>query len=246
MKQRRKPGDPLTLSSADWNSFLDAAEMVLGGKNPKTAFRPQPNENGFVLVKNTTGADRSQFEVVGLDVVVPTPANLEEFKQQTHQYNAVATVAADHRGRWAILQEPIKNDAIGWAMVSGVGVVKVDGTAPSAYPYFADFIVGDYTQLMFYPGGSAQVLYRDASTEWAIVRLGSASHGPLLAKSGGSGIAANSSATVTLRVPSGGGWTDSAISYTAYNQHPTVAVGNSKIIVIAPIDGRWVVITEFC
>lgn len=68
----------------------------------------------------------------------------------------------------------------------------------------------------------------------------------LLAKTGGSGIAANSSANVTIRVPTSTGWTDSTRTYKAYNQHPTVAVGNSTIIIIAPIDGRWVVITEFC
>jgi len=230
----------------DTTPTVDAAEIVLGGKTPKGAFHANPHDNGLVLVKNTTGADRSQFEVIGLDVVDPTPAKLEEFKQQTHQYNGVAMVAADHRGRWAILQEPIKNNAIGWARISGIGIVKVDGTAPNAYPYFADFIVGDYTQLMFYPGGAAQVLYRDSSTEWAIVRLGSTSHGPLLAKTTSSGIAANSSGIVKLRQPSGGGWADSTIEYTAYNQHPTEAVGNSTIVIIAPIDGRWVVITEFC
>lgn len=246
MKQRKKSGDPLTLSSADWNSFLDAAEIVLSGKTPKGTFIPNPHDDGLVLVKNTTGADRSQFEIVGLDAIEPDPSKLEEFKQQTHQYNGVAMVAANHRGRWAILQEPIKNNAIGWARISGIGIVKVDGTAPNAYPYFADFIVGDYTQLMFYPGGAAQVLYRDASTEWAIVRLGSASHGPLLAKTTASGIAANSSGIVNLRQPSGSGWADTSIQYTAHNQHPTTAVGNSKIVVIAPIDGRWVVITEFC
>jgi hypothetical protein len=68
----------------------------------------------------------------------------------------------------------------------------------------------------------------------------------LLAKTGGSGIAANSSANVTLRVPTSTGWTDSSITYLAYNQHPTAAVASSTIVVIAPINGRWVVVTELC
>jgi hypothetical protein len=68
----------------------------------------------------------------------------------------------------------------------------------------------------------------------------------ILAKTGGSGIAANSSATVYYREPTSTGWADTSTEYTAYNQHPTAAVGNNSIVVLAPINGRWVVVTEFC
>lgn len=68
----------------------------------------------------------------------------------------------------------------------------------------------------------------------------------LLAKTGVGGIATNSSATVTVRVPTTTGWTDTSTEYTAYNQHPTAAVAGGTIVVLAPIDGRWVVIAEMC
>lgn len=65
-------------------------------------------------------------------------------------------------------------------------------------------------------------------------------------KTGAGGIAANSSGTVYYRKPTSSGWADTSIEYTAYNLHPTAAVGNSTIILIAPINGRWCVIAEMC
>ncbi len=68
----------------------------------------------------------------------------------------------------------------------------------------------------------------------------------ILGKTTSSGIAANSSGTVYYREPTSTGWADTTLEYTAYNQHQTQAVGNSAIVVLAPINGRWVVITELC
>ena len=66
---------------------------------------------------------------------------------------------------------------------------------------------------------------------------------PLLAVAG-SGIAANSSGTVTAKQPASGNWTAGSVTYTAWN--PTgVAISSSALCLIYPVDAKWVAL-ELC
>ena len=66
---------------------------------------------------------------------------------------------------------------------------------------------------------------------------------PLLAVAT-SGIAANSSGTVTAKQPASGNWTAGSVTYTAWN--PTGdAIGSNKTVLIWPVDAKWVAI-EVC
>lgn len=66
---------------------------------------------------------------------------------------------------------------------------------------------------------------------------------PLLAVAT-SGISANSSGTVTAKVPSSGNWTTGTVTYTAWN--PTaVAIASAKSVMLFPIDAKWVAV-ELC
>ena len=67
---------------------------------------------------------------------------------------------------------------------------------------------------------------------------------PLLAVAGGSGIAGNSSGTVTAKQPASGNWTAGTVTYTAWN--PTgVAIAAGRNVMIFPIDAKWVAV-EVC
>lgn len=67
---------------------------------------------------------------------------------------------------------------------------------------------------------------------------------PLLAIAGASGIAANSSGTVTAKQPASGNWTSGSVTYTAWN--PTsVAVSSNAVVMIFPVDAKWVAV-EVC
>jgi hypothetical protein len=67
---------------------------------------------------------------------------------------------------------------------------------------------------------------------------------PLLAVAGGSGIAGNSSGTVTAKQPASGNWGAGTVTYTAWN--PTgVAIGNNSLCLIYPVDAKWVAL-ELC
>lgn len=59
-----------------------------------------------------------------------------------------------------------------------------------------------------------------------------------------SGIAANSSGTVTAKQPASGNWTAGSVTYTAWN--PTgVAISSSALCLIYPVDAKWIAL-ELC
>lgn len=67
---------------------------------------------------------------------------------------------------------------------------------------------------------------------------------PLLAVAGGSGIAGNSSGTVTAKQPASGNWTAGSVTYTAWA--PTsAAISANATVMIFPVDAKWVAI-EVC
>lgn len=67
---------------------------------------------------------------------------------------------------------------------------------------------------------------------------------PILAVAGGSGIAGNSSGTVTAKQPASGNWTAGSVTYTAWA--PTAAaISANATVMIFPVDAKWVAI-EVC
>lgn len=182
MRRRKHAGDPLDISAADWNWLLDAADRLNGGKgNRRDNSLTIRQHNCDILGKNVSGSDLAQFSIVGLSGNVdPTPAELLiEFKQQNNILEITEPTVPDHVGKWGILQEPLTNGSIGRVRVAGIGIAKVQGTAPdetdfgmNPFPFFADIedAVSDY--LVPKHRGAAQVLYRHAGTSWAIVRIG--------------------------------------------------------------------------
>ena len=67
---------------------------------------------------------------------------------------------------------------------------------------------------------------------------------PLLAVAGGSGIAGNSSGTVTAKQPASGNWTAGSVTYTAWA--PTsAAISANATVMIFPVDAKWVAV-EIC
>ena len=67
---------------------------------------------------------------------------------------------------------------------------------------------------------------------------------PLLAVAGGSGIAGNSSGTVTAKQPAIGNWGAGTVTYTAWA--PTsAAISANATVMIFPVDAKWVAV-EVC
>ncbi|MBE3070500.1 MAG: hypothetical protein IMZ66_09730, partial [Planctomycetes bacterium] len=182
-----QPGQPLRIPAQTFNTFIDAARDYLGhrqsqGGSPLTE-RPL---SGVVRVKNSSGEDRGRFEILGIDAPVIAPAdNEEEFK------NAVAlkgvTPAADHVGRFVVLQEPLKDGAIGRGMAQGVTQVRVRVDEGQEGLWFADICADEGEECLYLvpaARGAACVLWMadqdpelgegEPDIRWALVRLSNA------------------------------------------------------------------------
>jgi hypothetical protein len=167
--RRVSPGDPVAISATAWNGLLDL--LPHRGEGAPSACPAVPGRPaGVVLVKNTTGADRGLFEIVGLTTPLYDPAdNLDEFRFR-FAFTGYAP-DADYPDIFAILQEPVKDAEIGRALVLGVTPVKVDlSDAGHGYAKIED---GTYAHLVSATSGPAQILWKEAGTgeKWALVRL---------------------------------------------------------------------------
>ncbi len=175
--KRVKPGDSLAIPASTFNTFVDAAQDFLRrqrdiGRTP-AAERP-PFET--VLLKNASGADRSRFDVLGIDGPVFTPTDsLETFT------NGIALVGvtptASHAGDFAVLVEPIQAGQIARACILGACPVKVN--VVSASDAFADVEAGVTGRLQSGSSGAARILWKESGTgeKWAVVRLGNPAGG---------------------------------------------------------------------
>jgi len=138
---------------------------------PLLRFERRPAE---VLVKNTTGAARSQFEVLGVDGVEIAPAtSLSKFKRRV-ALSGTTPAVPDHRGNFVVLLDDLPAGAVGPAIASGLVHVQISVASGIEALERADVADGQAGHLVPRPDGSAQILWRESGTgtKWAIVRLG--------------------------------------------------------------------------
>ena len=161
MFRHAHPGDPLKISATDWNGAMDAAAAVRQGLTSRTFATPRDvHSSTIVKIKNSSGADRKQYDLLGLAGPLITPAaNPIQFDQEI-VFNGFAVNAA-YLGQFAVLQEPVKAGQIGRACVAGVTQARL--AIANAYDQFSD-VTTDPTQLQTAPGGSAQILWNPGAT----------------------------------------------------------------------------------
>ena len=168
-------GDPFQTSAKQWNEIIDAAEYVKTQRQTGiTAGARQGNtrQAGIVKVKNI-GPDRSQFDIVGLPEPIFDPAEaveLAEFRREV-SFDARRPLC-EHVAKFGVLLEPINEDAVGLAVVSGVVqcLIEIDEESHR----FADITPLDATKLTsLATGGAAQILWKESGLgeKWAIVRI---------------------------------------------------------------------------
>ncbi len=127
-----KPGDPLAIPAAKFNTFVAAAQDFLR-RQRDIARTPVADRPPFetVLLKNASGADRSRFDVLGIDGPVFTPT--DSLGTFTNGIPLVGvTPAASHAGNFAILVEPIQTGRLGRACILGACPAQVHVVSPSA------------------------------------------------------------------------------------------------------------------
>jgi hypothetical protein len=168
-----QPGQRLEITADAFNAFLDAARAVREHKQFGTDASQFFRQSGIVKLKNASGADRSRFAVLGLSEPIILPAdNLDEFKRQV-TFEGTVPVKNVHKGKFAVLLEPIAAGKIGLAVIAGVAPVRLQVDPVQLYDC-AEIIDGSTQALRNAPHGSARVLWVESSgsTErWAVVRL---------------------------------------------------------------------------
>ena len=165
-----KAGDRLEIRAPVWNKMLDAArdrqaQQHSTGRNPGSDFRGVP-----ILMKNNSGADRSQYEILGISGIV-FAATDDGFKQRV-VLTGVTPAMGSHEGKFAVLAEPIGDGDIGPAVVDGVTICQVNIT--DADHEYADIADGDAAKLVSAKSGPVQIIWIESGTgtKWAVVRIG--------------------------------------------------------------------------
>ena len=167
-------GQPLKIPAETFNAFLDAArDFRARQQSRETQSQPTFRQSGIVKVKNSSGADRGRFEILGMDRPIFTPTdNLDTFQNEVTLVGVMPD-GEKHLGRFCVLLEPLKTDAIGLAVIAGVCPVRVNVHEES--DTFAEIKDGEATQLKSGGSGSATILWKESGTgenKWAVVRLG--------------------------------------------------------------------------
>ena len=165
-----KAGDRLEIRAPVWNKMLDAArdrqaQQHSTGRTPGPDFRGVP-----ILIKNNSGADRSQYEILGVSGVV-FAATDDGFKQRI-VLTGVTPATGSHEGKFAVLAEPIGDGDIGPAIVDGTTICQINIT--DADHEYADIADGDAAKLVSAKSGPVQIIWIESGTgtKWAVVRIG--------------------------------------------------------------------------
>jgi hypothetical protein len=168
-----RSGAPLVIPATTFNTFIDTARDFLDRQNQirRTGLR-DTRHSGIVLVKNASGEDRERFHVLGIKETIITPSdNEDEFKNKVALSGETPT-EEDHRGKFVVLLEPLKTDAIGMGMALGLCPVKI--TVENEDHACADVNDGEAATLKSASTGAAQILWKEDGTgeKWAVIRLG--------------------------------------------------------------------------
>ena len=170
-----KPGDPLVIPAAAYNTFVDAAREFLARQHRQAqAGTPSGQHNCIILVRNDSGADRQRYQVLGIDWPIFDPAGDEEAFRNAPALSGVTPAEDDHAGKFVILAEPIASGRIGRAYAAGVCPVKIDVPDEDHAWRYAEIADGVTANLKVSMQGSAGILWRAGGTgvQWAVVRLG--------------------------------------------------------------------------
>jgi hypothetical protein len=170
-----KPGDPLVIPAATFNTFIDSARDFLARQHQQAqAGTPSGRHNCIVLVRNDSGADRERFDVLGISGPVFDPASDVEAFKNYPAITGVTPAEDDHQGKFVILLEPVLAGKLARAVAAGVVPARVD-VPDEDYPYrLAEITDGSAANLTAVKVGSAAILWREGGTgvQWALVRLG--------------------------------------------------------------------------
>jgi len=180
------PGQPLHIRASEWNAVGDLVRQTRSREGATSFTRREPQAS-VVWVKNTSGADRSTGEPLGVDGPVFGPDdNLNEFVHRPTLKGATPTCS--HAGGFVVLIEPVRNGEIGRAVICGLAVARVSISDESHR--YADVDPDNAAQLRSIVAGSAAILWPTTPTpglQWCLLSLSTAAGSCDESGGGGSG-----------------------------------------------------------
>jgi len=177
-------GDPLRIPAAAYNAFVDAAIAHRRGRFgvARTTGR-HAGQSVVVPIKNNSGANRSRYDVLGIDGPLFDPATYPDSYKQQVALKGIAPVAGTHEGSFAILLEPVTDGSIGQAAIAGLTIVRVNVPDEDAEAFdFAEIADATMGYLAKSDTGTARVVTIESGTgtKWAVVSFGSVGPSKLL------------------------------------------------------------------
>ncbi|MBN2585013.1 MAG: hypothetical protein JXL80_18270 [Planctomycetes bacterium] len=170
-------GERFRPSARAWNALMKLAQAYEGGGMDPTGMAALGLSNPApVLVQNDSGADRDEFDVLGIDsaLVLPSDGDMpaSQFKSVL-AVKGVTPVDPDHLGRFVVLAGPVKAGAIGRGYIAGACPAKIN--VQDADHLWAEIKDGE-VRLQSAASGSAVILWRESGTgeKWAIIHLAGA------------------------------------------------------------------------
>lgn len=240
-------GKKFAVSAEEWNGMLDAAVLAktFAARTPRAVDPPGLRANE-ILVKNSSGADRARFEVVGLATgpVISPVDSLAGFHQLPALVAALPTTA-DYFGKFAILQEPVKSGSLGRAVACGLSYVKIE--VAQTWHQRADVTNSSAAKLTSCPQGAAQIIWAESGTgeKWALVHIGSVLEVVLDSKAPSAWSAGGDKTCTIYRAGSSTGWTQT-VTFDSWTSTETISSGKNVRIRWSRDKNKWIVHEAEC
>jgi hypothetical protein len=127
-----------------------------------------------IRIENASDTDLDQFGILGISgsAVFPTRSENEGEFNTGPLFSGELPDVESHRGRFAVVLEPVANGQMCRAAIAGVVPVYVK--VQDADDWWADVDDGEHATLASGKSGAAQLLYRPGSSGsvWCLARLG--------------------------------------------------------------------------
>lgn len=243
---RLRPGDRLaSIPAATWNNFVDAAEFVREQRTFGAAAGLAAGSSfGLVPIRNDSGSDRTQFQILRPSGFLFTPSqNPRGFKNAPALIGSAPT--ADETERFVILQEPIRAGEVGRGLILGTTAVQIEVIDED--DDYASSISANCEILRSQPYGSTWIAYKESGTgtKWAYVVHGIQGSQFLLGKTAASHAKGTTGTINVYRGTTAGSETfTGGDTLSIYNRFGDIASG--KWVIACRFQRLWHIICAEC
>ncbi|MFN9721233.1 MAG: hypothetical protein ACK58L_21255, partial [Planctomycetota bacterium] len=175
--RRVQPGQPLQIPAAAYNAFLDASAAYQ--RNQQTGVRSGSAElrsSTLIRVRNTSGRDLKQFEVLGIEAPIFDPQeSLDAFRREV-TFRGVVPDEQEHSGRFVVLQEPVRNNGVGLAVAVGLTIARLYDPEDGPEGFYADVRQNIVTSVRRRTKTIAPIVWADdvlgeGDLRWVVIHL---------------------------------------------------------------------------